>query len=106
MANLDTIAFILGALTAGGGLTGYIRTGSVPSVAAGTTVGALYILGALRLRARSPYGVELGLLASLVLAGSSIPRALKTGKPLPIGLSVLASFGLLAFGSGWSGRVR
>lgn len=34
-------AFLLALLTAGGGLTGYIRTGSVPSVAAGVTVGAL-----------------------------------------------------------------
>ncbi|MCJ1272586.1 hypothetical protein MMC21_000372 [Puttea exsequens] len=34
-------AFLLALLTAGGGLTGYIRTGSVPSVAAGMTVGAL-----------------------------------------------------------------
>ena len=37
----STQAFILALLTAGGGLTGYIRTGSVPSVAAGMTVGAL-----------------------------------------------------------------
>lgn len=36
-----TQAFLLAVLTAGGGLTGYIRTGSVPSVAAGMTVGAL-----------------------------------------------------------------
>lgn len=37
----DTPAFILALLTAGGGITGYVRTGSVPSVAAGCTVGAL-----------------------------------------------------------------
>lgn len=36
-----TQAFLLALLTAGGGLTGYIRTGSIPSVAAGMTVGAL-----------------------------------------------------------------
>ncbi len=34
-------AFILGALTAGGGITGYVRTGSIPSVVAGCTVGIL-----------------------------------------------------------------
>ncbi|KAL8907158.1 MAG: hypothetical protein Q9207_001580 [Kuettlingeria erythrocarpa] len=34
-------AFILAALTAGGGITGYARTGSIPSIAAGVTVGAL-----------------------------------------------------------------
>ena len=37
----DFPAFVLGALTAGGGITGYVRTGSVPSVTAGVTVGAL-----------------------------------------------------------------
>lgn len=65
-----------------------------------------YILGGLRVRNAQPYGVELGLLASIVLAGSSFPRALKTQKPLPIGLSLLAAFGLYAFGSAWSNRVR
>ena len=41
MQSLDTIAFILGAITAGGGITGYVRTGSIPSITAGVTVGAL-----------------------------------------------------------------
>ncbi|KAF2785406.1 hypothetical protein K505DRAFT_33458 [Melanomma pulvis-pyrius CBS 109.77] len=99
---LDTIALVLGALTAGGGITGYARTGSIPSVAAGVTVGSLYILGGLRIRNRAQYGVELALLASIVLAGSSIPRALKTQKPLPAGLSLLALFGLWSFGSALS----
>lgn len=37
----ETPAFILGALTSVGGIIGYVRTGSVPSIAAGLTVGAL-----------------------------------------------------------------
>jgi uncharacterized membrane protein (UPF0136 family) len=78
----------------------------VPSVAAGVTVGALYALGGYRIERRQPYGVELALLASLVLAGSSIPRALRSQKPLPIGLSVLATFGLYTFGSVWNARIR
>ncbi|KAJ4372331.1 hypothetical protein N0V83_004105 [Neocucurbitaria cava] len=104
MGSLANIALILGALTAGGGITGYVRTGSVPSVAAGVSVGVLYILGGLRIQQRTTYGVELALLASIVLAGSSIPRAIKTGKPLPIGLSVLATFGLWTFGNAFSNR--
>ncbi|PSN69685.1 hypothetical protein BS50DRAFT_446732, partial [Corynespora cassiicola Philippines] len=91
-------ALVLGALTAGGGVTGYVRTGSIPSVAAGVTVGSLYLLGGYRIKNRASYGVELALLASIVLAGSSIPRAIKTQKPLPAGLSVLALYGLWAFG--------
>lgn len=85
---------------------GYIRTRSVPSIAAGCTVGALYALGGYRIANRQPYGVELALLASVVLAGSSVPRAMRSGKPLPIGLSVLAAVGLLQFGMAWSNRVR
>lgn len=91
-------ALILGALTSIGGITGYVRTGSVPSIAAGLTVGALYGLGGYRISQRQKYGVELALLASIILAGSSIPRAIKSCKPLPIGLSVLAATGLFVYG--------
>ena len=58
-----------------------------------------YGLGGLRLRNRQPYGAELALLASVILAGSSVPRALKTQKPLPIGLSIVAAVGLWRFGT-------
>ena len=54
---------------------------------------------------RQPYGVELALLASVVLAGSSIPRAIASQKPLPMGLSALALYGLYTFGSAWNSRV-
>ncbi|MCJ1228389.1 hypothetical protein MMC12_005050 [Toensbergia leucococca] len=104
MDDLPTSAFALALLTAGGGITGYIRTGSIPSIAAGVTVGALYGLGGFRIRNRQPYGVELALLASVVLAGSSVPRAIRSGKPLPIGLSVVAAFGLWKFGVAWRGQ--
>ena len=50
------------------------------------------------MRNRQSYGVELALLASIVLAGSSFPRAVRTQKPLPIGLSVVAAYGLYRFG--------
>lgn len=57
-----------------------------------------YGLGGYRIQKRQPYGVELALLASIVLGGSSIPRAIRLGKPLPIGLSVLAVTGLVIYG--------
>jgi uncharacterized membrane protein (UPF0136 family) len=84
-----------------------VRTGSIPSIAAGCTVGALYLLGGYRLQNRQAYGTELALLASVVLAGSSIPRAIKGGfKPLPTGLSVIATTGLLAFGNAWANKEK
>lgn len=57
-----------------------------------------YGLGGFRISKKQPYGIELALLASIVLAGSSIPRAIKTGKPLPAGLGVLAVTGLIIYG--------
>ena len=52
-----------------------------------------------------PYGLELAVLASVILAGSSIPRAIRTQKPLPVGLSVLAVYGLVQFGGAWGRRL-
>jgi uncharacterized membrane protein (UPF0136 family) len=70
-------------------------------------VGAFYLLGAYRISNRQPYGVELALLASVILAGSSFPRAIKSSfKPLPTGLSVLASIGLLQFGLAYVNKQR
>ena len=53
-----------------------------------------------RIQNRQPYGTEMALVASLVLAGSSLPRAIKSGgtKPVPVALSVLALVGLARFG--------
>lgn len=103
--GIETPAYILGALTASGGTLGYVRTGSVPSIAAGVTVGALYLLGGYRIQNKQSYGVELALLASFVLAGSSIPRALRSQKPLPAGLSVLALYGLYTYANAYRSRV-
>ena len=50
---------------------------------------------------RQPYGVELALVASIILAGSSIPRAIRSQKPLPAGLSLLALYGLYTFGNAY-----
>ncbi|GAD97166.1 hypothetical protein NFIA_020950 [Paecilomyces variotii No. 5] len=97
-----TSAAALSLLTSLGGIIGYARTGSIPSIAAGLSVGALYLLSFLRLRSGQSYGEEIGLLASAILGGSSIPRVIKTrGKPVPMGLSVLATFGLVVFGLAW-----
>ncbi|OTA99565.1 hypothetical protein M426DRAFT_325035 [Hypoxylon sp. CI-4A] len=97
--SLQNIAYVLGGLTATGGTIGYVKTGSVPSVAAGWTVGLLYGLGGYRLSSRQPYGVEFALLASVVLGGASIPRALRSGKPVPTVLSLISLFGLFIFGN-------
>ncbi|KAL2124577.1 hypothetical protein VTJ04DRAFT_942 [Mycothermus thermophilus] len=97
--GLELPSYILAALTATGGAAGYVRTRSKPSLIAGTAVGLLYGLGGYRISNNEPYGIELSLLASLVLGGSAIPRAIRLRKPVPIVLSVLATYGLFTFGN-------
>ncbi|KAF4989015.1 hypothetical protein FDECE_14838 [Fusarium decemcellulare] len=99
--DLELQAYILGAVTAGGGIMGYARTRSVPSIVAGCAVGLLCVdgLGGYRIQNEQSYGVELGLLASIVLGGSAFPRAIRLRKPVPILLSIISAFGLLTFGT-------
>ncbi|KAJ4416353.1 hypothetical protein N0V82_006790 [Gnomoniopsis sp. IMI 355080] len=78
---------------------GYVRTKSLPSIIAGWSVGLLYILGGYRQQNGEPYGIELSLLASIILGGSSIPRAIRLKKTVPMVLSALATFGMLLFGN-------
>ncbi len=56
-------------------------------------------LGGYRQQNRQAYGVELSLLASVVLGGASIPRAIRLRKPVPVALSCIALYGLYKFGS-------
>ncbi|KUI53997.1 hypothetical protein VP1G_01446 [Cytospora mali] len=98
--GLAVPSYVFGALTASGGIMGYARTKSLPSIIAGCTVGFLYALGGYRQQNHEPYGIELSLLASIVLGGASIPRALRLKKPVPVVLSVLATVGMLLFGNG------
>ncbi|PHH58990.1 hypothetical protein CDD81_3962 [Ophiocordyceps australis] len=99
--QLELSSYVLALLTAGGGIMGYVRTRSVPSLVAGSAVGMLYGIGGYRLQNRQPYGIELSLLASLVLGGSSVPRAIRLRKPVPVLLSVLSAFGILTFGNAY-----
>lgn len=57
-------------------------------------------LGGYRMQSSEPYGIELSLLASIILGGSSIPRAIRLRKTVPMVLSVLATFGMVLFGKG------
>ncbi|KAK6342686.1 hypothetical protein TWF718_008079 [Orbilia javanica] len=86
-------AFTLAALCSFGGAMGFARTGSIPSLVAGVGIGAMYGYSGYLLKKNANYGIELAILASLVLGGAMIPRAIKTRKPLPIAMSVLAITG-------------
>eukprot|EP01132_Coremiostelium_polycephalum_P004589 gene4589-5728_t len=84
--------YTLAALTLGGGIIGYVKGKSLPSLIAGTTFAVLYTgLGEL-IKTEPQLGHGLTAALSLVLAGTMGRRALKTKKMMPAGaVSVLGA---------------
>ncbi|KAI9016797.1 transmembrane proteins 14C-domain-containing protein [Hyaloraphidium curvatum] len=92
-------ATALAAVTAVGGVVGYVRGKSVPSLAAGLTFGALYGISARLINENADYGMELAAATSGVLAGAMLPRGIKTKKPVPLALGVAGLIGLVYYGN-------
>lgn len=83
-------------LCAIGGSIGFARTRSVPSLVAGLGVGALYAVGAYRIREGYSFGYELCAAASALLLASSAPRVRKG--PVPAGLTASSTLALAYYG--------
>ncbi|XP_078541955.1 transmembrane protein 14C [Lissotriton helveticus] len=88
--GLDWIGFGYAALVASGGVVGYAKAGSVPSLAAGLLFGSLAGLGAYQL-SQDPKNVWLSLIASGTLSGVMGFRFYNSGKFMPAGLIAGAS---------------
>ncbi|KZT43259.1 hypothetical protein SISSUDRAFT_1058023 [Sistotremastrum suecicum HHB10207 ss-3] len=82
-------AYVMGGLCVVGGVTGFARTRSIPSLVAGVSVGLLYLWSADTMRKGAPNGVEGALGASAVLLLSSLPRVAKG--PIPATLAVTSA---------------
>lgn len=95
-------AYSLAALCSLGGVGGYIRRGSVPSLVAGLTIGGLYGYSGKLLHDNADYGIELASAASALLIIGSLPRAIKTQKAMPVGLTVLGVSALAYYGKKYS----
>eukprot|EP01103_Thecamoeba_quadrilineata_P006220 TRINITY_DN1594_c0_g1_i3.p1 TRINITY_DN1594_c0_g1~~TRINITY_DN1594_c0_g1_i3.p1 ORF type:complete len:108 (-),score=4.29 TRINITY_DN1594_c0_g1_i3:278-601(-) len=80
-------AYTMAALTATGGVMGYLKARSFPSLMAGLTFSALFAgSGYLIAHSATPergHGIAAG--SSLVLAGVMVSRTIRTGKTLPAG---------------------
>ncbi|KAG9122371.1 hypothetical protein FRC07_001294 [Ceratobasidium sp. 392] len=74
-----------------GGITGFARTRSIPSLVAGVGVGALYGYAGYQIRNGGQYGYEAALAASTLLFLSSVPRARKGPVPLTLAITGAAS---------------
>ncbi|KAG9312857.1 transmembrane proteins 14C-domain-containing protein [Chiua virens] len=80
-------AYSVGVLCITGGLTGFLKTRSIPSLVAGIGVGALYLWSAEQIKKGAPNGIEGALGASAILLLSSLPRITKGPVPVVLALT-------------------
>ena len=102
LATLTCFAY--GILVLFGGVVGYRKAGSRPSLVAGTVSGAAMLVSAILLMRASPAGLSLALAATLLLLLFFGMRWLRGRKFMPAGLMTLASALALALliWSGWA----
>jgi uncharacterized membrane protein (UPF0136 family) len=94
---------VFGILTIAGGVIGYVKAGSVPSIIAGAIAGILLLAAAFLLPDYRVVGLALGLVTSLLLAGQFIPKFIRTGKVMPAGMmSILSVIGIVMAIVAWT----
>jgi uncharacterized membrane protein (UPF0136 family) len=87
---------IFGLLTIAGGIIGYVKAGSLPSIIAGAITGILLLIAAWLLPENRLWGLGLALVTSLLLAGQFVPKFIRTGKVMPAGMmSILSVIGIV-----------
>ena len=93
---------IFGALTIVGGVIGYVKAGSVPSIIAGALTGILLLIAGYILPEHRAAGLVTAFVVSLLLAGQFVPKLIRTGKVMPAGLmSILSVIGIVVVIVAW-----
>jgi uncharacterized membrane protein (UPF0136 family) len=103
--NMDATSIyflIFGALTIIGGVIGYVKAGSLPSIIAGTITGVLLLVAGWILPANRTTGLIIGLVVSLLLAVQFVPKFIRTTSVMPAGLmSLLSVIGIVVAIVAW-----
>jgi len=93
---------IFGALTILGGVIGYVKAGSIPSIIAGAITGVLLLVAGALLPEHRAAGLAAAFIVSLLLAAQFAPKFIRTGKVMPAGLmSILSVIGIVVAVVAW-----
>ena len=94
---------IFGTLTIIGGVIGYVKAASLPSLIAGSITGVLLLVAGALLPEYRAIGLATGLVISLLLAAQFIPKFFRTRKVMPAGLmSILSVIGIIVALFAWT----
>ena len=93
---------IFGALTIIGGIIGYVKANSLPSIIAGSITGVLLLVAGSLLSSHRVIGLATAFVVSLLLAAQFVPKFIRTGKVMPAGLmSILSVIGIVVAVIAW-----
>ena len=96
---------VFGALTIIGGIIGYVKAGSLPSIIAGTITGILLLVAGWILPNNRTAGLAIAFIVSLLLAAQFVPKLIRTAKMMPAGLmSILSVIGIVVAIVAWLKR--
>jgi uncharacterized membrane protein (UPF0136 family) len=85
-----SIKLILGTI---GGVAGFVKSNSKPSLAGGLVIGGMYFTSAYLIKENKENGMQVALITSLLLTGAMAKRALIVRAPIPV---TMFSVGLLS----------
>ncbi|CAL4064936.1 unnamed protein product [Meganyctiphanes norvegica] len=92
--GVDIISYAYAATVAAGGVMGFVKAGSVPSLGAGLLFGSVLGYGAYQL-SENPNNYYLTLGTSTLLGGMMGMRYMNSGKFMPPGLVAIMSLGMV-----------
>ena len=89
--------FVFAALTALGGVMGFVKASSKASLIAGVVSGLLLATAGILMPTRATAGYAVGLVVSLLLLGRFLPAYLKKGAAMPAIPMIILSVGGIVF---------